>query len=131
MDYLRKLTVISRVFCKNAHQTLCMCVCAQSLQLCPNLCDPLDCSPPGCSVHGDSPGRNTGVGSHALLQGIFQTLGSNPHLMSPASAGGFFATSASWEVPQTLWGTFKRKGIKSIPVLDSWGGCHKVPERGA
>ena len=35
--------------------------------------DPMDCSPPGSSVHGDSPGKNTGVGSHSLLQGIFLT----------------------------------------------------------
>ena len=35
------------------------------------------CSPPGSSVHGDSPGKNTGVGSHALLQGIFPTQESN------------------------------------------------------
>ena len=32
---------------------------------------PHDCSPPGSSVHGDSPGKNTGVGCHALPQGIF------------------------------------------------------------
>ena len=49
-------------------------------QLCPTLCDPMDCSPPGSSVHGDSPGRNTGVGSLSLLQGIFPTQGSNPGL---------------------------------------------------
>ena len=49
-------------------------------QLCPTLCDPMDCSPPGSSVHGDSPGKKTGVGSHALLQGIFPTQGSNPGL---------------------------------------------------
>ena len=30
----------------------------------------MDCSPPGSSVHGDSPGNNTGVGCHALFQGI-------------------------------------------------------------
>ena len=30
---------------------------------------PVDCSPPGSSVHRDSPGKNTGVGCHALLQG--------------------------------------------------------------
>ena len=51
---------------------LCMCLVVQS---CPILCDPVDCSPP---VHGDSPGKNTGVGCHALLQGIFPTQGSNP-----------------------------------------------------
>ena len=35
----------------------------------------MDCSPPGSSVHGDSPGKNTAVGSHSLLQGIFLTQG--------------------------------------------------------
>ena len=33
----------------------------------------MDCSPPGSSVHGDSPGKNNGVGYHALLQGVFPT----------------------------------------------------------
>lgn len=42
------------------------------------LCDPLDYSPPGCSVHGDSPGENPGVGYHALLQGIFPDPGIQP-----------------------------------------------------
>ena len=37
--------------------------------------------PPGSSVHGDSPGKNTGTGCHALLQGIFPTQGSNPGLL--------------------------------------------------
>ena len=44
----------------------------------PTLCDPMDCSPPGSYVHGDSPGKNIGVGCHFLLQGIFPTQGSNP-----------------------------------------------------
>ena len=35
----------------------------------------------GFSVRGDSPGKNTGVGSHALLQGEFLTEGSNPRLL--------------------------------------------------
>ena len=37
--------------------------------------------PPGSSVPGDSPGKNTGVDSHALLQGIFPTQGSHPGLL--------------------------------------------------
>ena len=49
-------------------------------QLCLTLCDPIDCSLPGSSVHGDSPGKNTRVGCHALLWGIFPTQGSNPGL---------------------------------------------------
>ena len=44
-------------------------------------CDSMGCSLPGSSVHGDSPGKNTGVGCHALLQGIFLTQGLNPHLL--------------------------------------------------
>ena len=38
----------------------------------------MDYSLPGSSVYGDSPGKNTGVGCHALHQGIFPTQGSNP-----------------------------------------------------
>ena len=53
------------------------CLVAQSY---PTLCDSTDCSPPGSSVHGESPGQNSGVGCHALLQGIFPTQGSNPGL---------------------------------------------------
>ena len=54
-----------------------LCLVAQS---CPTLCNPMDYSPPGSSVHGDSPGKNTGVGCQALLQGIFPTQGLNPGL---------------------------------------------------
>ena len=82
-----------------------VCVHAKSLQLCPTLCVPMDCSPPGSFVHGDSPGKNTGVGCHALLQGIFLTQRSNPHLLhllywsltSAVLADQFFTTSTTWE----------------------------------
>ena len=45
------------------------------------LCNQMDCSLPGTSVHGDSPGRNSGVGYHALLQGILPTQRSNPGIL--------------------------------------------------
>ena len=70
---------------------VCVCVVlvrAQSLQSCPTLCNLLDYSPPYSSVHRDFLGKNTAVGSHALLQG---------YLRSPAFAGGFFTTSTTWE----------------------------------
>ena len=57
------------------------CVHARSLQSHLTLCDPMDGSPPGSSVHGDSPGKNTGVGCHFLFQGIFPTQGSNLRLL--------------------------------------------------
>ena len=41
---------------------------AKLLQLCLTLCDPIDGSLPGSSVPGISPGKNTGVGCHFLLQ---------------------------------------------------------------
>jgi len=52
-----------------------MCLVTQS---CLTLCHPMGCSLLGSSVHGDSLGKNTGVGCHTLLQGIFPTEGSNP-----------------------------------------------------
>ena len=58
------------------HYVLCLVS-----QLCSTLCDPMGCSPPGSSVHGDSPGKNTEVGCHALPQGISQTKGSNLGLL--------------------------------------------------
>ena len=54
-----------------------MCLVSQS---CRTVCNPMDCSPPGSSVHGDSPDKSTGVDCHALLQGIFPIQGSNPGL---------------------------------------------------
>ena len=49
-------------------------------QSCLTLCDPMDYTLPGSSVHRNSPGKNTGVDCHALLQGIFPTQGLNPGL---------------------------------------------------
>ena len=58
--------------------SMCCVVLCLVAQLCPTLHNPTDSSPPGSSVHGDSPGKNTGVGCHALLQRIFPTQGLNP-----------------------------------------------------
>ena len=76
------------------------CVPAKSIQSCPTLCDPVDCSLPGSSVHGILQAR--------ILEWVASPLGdlSNPgikpaSLISPALAGRFVATSTTWEVPQT------------------------------
>ena len=50
-------------------------------QLCPTLWDAMDWIPPGSSVHGDSPGKKTGLDCQAFLQGIFPTQESNPGLL--------------------------------------------------
>ena len=49
-----------------------MCACSVT-KSCPTLCDPTDCTSPGSSVHGISPGKNSGVDCPFLLQGIFPT----------------------------------------------------------
>ena len=61
----------------------------------------MDSSTPGSSVDGISPGKNTGVSCHFLLQGIFlrdQTMS----LVSAALAGRFFTTSATWEALEII-----------------------------
>ena len=45
---------------------------------CPALCNPMDCCPP---LSMGFPDKNTGMGCHLLLQGIFLTQGSNLHLL--------------------------------------------------
>ena len=75
------LSVVSGEGAWRCHSPCSECVCAVlSCSVCPALCYPMDCSPPGSSVHGDSPGKNTRVGCHALLQEIFPIQGSNPGL---------------------------------------------------
>ena len=70
---------------------LLTCVCAQSSQSRLTLCDPMDSSPSGEELW-DSPPKNTGVGCHALLQGIFPTRDQNHISYTSCIAGGFFTT---------------------------------------
>ena len=69
-------------------------MCVLVVELCPTLCNLMDCSLPGSSVHGDSPGKNTGVGCPAP-PGDLPDPGIK--LLSPALAGGFFTTSTTRE----------------------------------
>ena len=57
--------------------------CVLSHLLCPTLCNLVDCSLPRLLCPWASLGMNTGMGCHALLQRIFPTQGSNPHLLHP------------------------------------------------
>ena len=54
------------------------CMHAKPLQSCPTILSLIDCSPSCSSVHGDYPGKNSGVGCYALPQGIFLMQESNP-----------------------------------------------------
>ena len=72
---------------------VCLCLVTQS---CPTLCNHMDCSPPDSFVNGDSPGKNTRAGYHALLQGTFPTQVSR-------TAGRFFTIWATTEAPAKTW----------------------------
>ena len=75
-----------------------MCACTKPLQLCLTLCEPMGCSLLGSSAHGTLQARKLEWVAISFSRGIFPTQGSEPKsLMSPALAGGFFTTSASWE----------------------------------
>ena len=74
---------------------LCCVLCSET-QLCPTLCDPMDCSTPG-SVHGDSPSKNDGMGCHALLQKIFPT---QDWSQVSCTEGGFFTIWAPREAQE-------------------------------
>ena len=56
---------------------ICACLLAQS---CLTLFDPIDCGPPSSFVDGNSPGKNTGVGSPCPPPGDLPNQGSNPVL---------------------------------------------------
>ena len=74
-----------------------MCVWAEPLQLCPTLCNSMDCNMPGSYVRGILQVRKW-VGCHALLQGNLPHPGIEPEsLVSPALAGKFFTTSIAWK----------------------------------
>ena len=78
---------------------VCVCVCVHLVtQSCLTLCNHMDCRPPGSFVNEDSPGKNTGVGYHALLQGTFPTQGFNP-----GTAGRFLTIWATTEAPAEKW----------------------------
>ena len=67
-------------YLKYLHLAQCLThgmLCDMLLPSCPILCNPTDCSPPGFSIYGNSPGKNIGVVCHALIQRIFLTQGSN------------------------------------------------------
>ena len=71
----------------------CRC-CANLLQLCPTLCHPMDCSPPGSCVHGILQARTLEWVVTPSSRGSSRTTDRTESLMLPALAGGFFIVSA-------------------------------------
>ena len=81
LGYCRKLSRIPCVgLCWFSILNIRLCCAVLSRSVVADSVTPWTVSPPGSSVHRNSPGKNTGVGCHALFQGIFPTQGSNPGL---------------------------------------------------
>ena len=75
---------------------------AKLLQLCPTLCDPMDYSLPGSSVHGILQARTLEWVAILFSRGPFQPGIKPMSLTSPSLAGMFFTNSTTWEVPTLL-----------------------------
>ena len=94
-------------------------VCAKLLQSYPTLYIPVDCSLPSSSVQGDSASKNTRLGCHALLLGIFQTQGLNPCFLcllhwqagslSLVPPGSMNNKNYRFKEPNKFWLILKRK----------------------
>ena len=95
-----------------------LCLVTQSY---PTLCDPMDCNVPGASVHGDSPGKNTGVGCHALLQGIFPTQGLKPR--APALQAESLPSEPPGKPKNTEVGAYPFSRRSSQPRNWTAGSC--------
>ena len=93
-------------------------VCPSICCLVALFCDPMDCSLPGSSVYGISPGKNTGVGCIFLLQGIFSTQGPNPGLLHWQADSLPLSHQGSWSVlfPNSSWLRWK------LCIKDYWPG---------
>ena len=85
---------IQPIFYNNYKWSMCACACSVT-QSCPTLWDPMDCRPPGSSVHGISQARIL-EGYRLLLQWTFLTLGQST---SPSLEGGFFTTEPPGKLP--------------------------------
>ena len=84
---------------EDSHLYVCACVHAPPLQSRPTLCDPMDCSPPGSSVHGILQARIPEWVAMPSSMDLPDPGIEPASLMSPELAGGFFTSSATWEAP--------------------------------
>ena len=96
------------------HVVLCLVT-----QSCPTLCNPIDCSLPGSSVRGDSPGKNTGVGCHA----------SSVLLVPPPNSQAFVSPSQVLTLAPVvpIWSLGSEEGRAPPPGRATTCGPHSNP----
>ena len=99
---MKRIFGAMKILCDAAMVNSCyyVCVNSKSLQLCLTLCDPMDCGPPGSSVHGILQAR--------ILEWV--AMASSRRSSQPrdgislylALAGRFFTISATSEAPDVI-----------------------------
>ena len=88
----------SWVFYRTTWSSTCVSLCcAKSLQSCPILCDPMECSPPGFSVHGIVQARILEWVAMPSSRGSSRPRDGTHIFCVSCTAGGFFTTGATWE----------------------------------
>ena len=104
------------------HSFCCVCVCSHSV-----ICDPLDYIQIGSLCPWDSLGKNTGVGCHSLLQGIFPTQELNACLPCFLHCRRILYLLKEWGRPSGCSGC-----TKMVLLFWSWRIClaSMLPESG-
>ena len=75
----QKISIFTRIDHHGSYDATHISICIAGLSRVSLFLSPMDWSPPGSSVHGGSPGYNTGAGCHALLQDMYVYT----HILSP------------------------------------------------
>ena len=87
-------------------------LCAKSLQLCPILGDPMDCSPPGSSVHGILQTRILEWVAMPFSRGSSRPSGQTHVSCVSCMADSFFTTSSTWEIPFTSFRSIQFSSVQ-------------------
>ena len=119
--HAHKLVMIAAIL--NNNQSSRMRVLKHSVGLsCPTLCNPMDCTPPGSSVHGILQARILEWVAMPSSRGFSRPRIKPMFLVSPALANGFVTTSTTWEAPLSFLEVRKLR-LKEIRSL-AWS--HKL-----
>ena len=92
------------------------CVCAKLPQSCLTICHPMDRSPTRLLCPWDSPDKNTGVGCHALLQGIFPTRDLTRITVGSCTAGRFLTAEPLSKLIY-IWASLVAQIVKNLPAI--------------
>ena len=92
-------------------------LCSRSVV--PDSLQPQGLQPTSLLCPWESPGKNTGVGCHLLLQGVFLTQGSNPSLLSPVLAGSFFTSEPPGKPRQSQMSSRRNTKHQNTVCLNS------------